>query len=207
MARSACCRRPVANPVLVVATVALTALTLVAAVLGGYKRVEKIMTALLLVILVCFIIVAIKGLLDWRTWIALGGRAGAAGARRCAVVGTDRTRDGFTQIMAIAGQALPPAVFLSYGYLASNAGYAPADVRRAFWKTVQNLGVIWGLFSVVVIVAGATALHAVYTGSGPRISASATTRRSRASRWPARCSGRRSRARSASWRRASSRSA
>ena len=37
----------------------------------------------------------------------------------------------------------------------------------AFWKTVQNLGVIWGLFSVVVIVAGATALHAVYTGSGP----------------------------------------
>ena len=40
--------------------------------LGGYKRVEKIMTALLLVILACFIIVAIKGLLDWRTWIALG---------------------------------------------------------------------------------------------------------------------------------------
>ena len=30
---------------------------------------------------------------------------------------------------------------------------------------------IWGLFSVVVIVAGATALHAVYTGTGPRISA------------------------------------
>ena len=43
-----------------------------------------------------------------------------------------------------------------------------ADVKRTFWKTVQNLGVIWGLFSVVVIVAGATALHAVYTGSGPR---------------------------------------
>jgi len=45
----------------------------VAAVLGGYKRVEKIMTALLVVILVSFIVVAIKGLLDWRTWIALGG--------------------------------------------------------------------------------------------------------------------------------------
>ena len=30
------------------------------------------MTALLVVILVCFIVVAIKGLLDWRTWIALG---------------------------------------------------------------------------------------------------------------------------------------
>jgi manganese transport protein len=32
---------------------------------------------------------------------------------------------------------------------------------------VTNLGIVWGLFSVVVIVAGATALHNVYTGSGP----------------------------------------
>ena len=158
---------PVANPSLVVATVALTALTLVAAVLGGYKRIEKIMTALLLVILACFIIVAIKGLLDWHTWVALAAGLVPQVPADVAVVGTDRTRAGFTQIMAIAGQGLAPAVFLSYGYLASNAGYAPADVRRAFWKTVQNLGVIWGLFSVVVIVAGATALHAVYTGAGP----------------------------------------
>jgi hypothetical protein len=70
-------------------------------------------------------------------------------------------------MMAIAGQALPPTVFLTYGYLATNAGYKVADVKRAFWKTVQNLGIIWGLFSVVVIVAGTTALHNVYTGSGP----------------------------------------
>ena len=158
---------PVANPSLVVATVALTALTLVAAVLGGYKRIEKIMTALLLLILACFIIVAIKGLLDWHTWVALAAGLVPQVPADVVVVGTDRTRAGFTQIMAIAGQGLAPAVFLSYGYLASNAGYAPADVRRAFWKTVQNLGVIWGLFSVVVIVAGATALHAVYTGAGP----------------------------------------
>ena len=32
-------------------------------------------------------------------------------------------RNAFTQIMAIAGQALPPAVLLSYGYLAANSGY------------------------------------------------------------------------------------
>jgi len=76
-------------------------------------------------------------------------------------------REGFTQMMAIAGQALPPTVFLTYGYLATNAGYTTADIKRAFWKTVQNLGFIWGMFSVVVIVAGTTALHNVYTGSGP----------------------------------------
>jgi Mn2+/Fe2+ NRAMP family transporter len=157
------------TPGLAVVTVVLTASTVAAAVLGGYKRVEKIMTALLVVILVCFIVVAIKGLLDWRTWIALGRGLVPQVPAPVPIAGSGGTRDGFTQIMAIAGQALPPAVFLSYGYLAANAGYkgTAADIRGAFWKTVQNLGVIWGLFSVVVIVAGATALHAVYTGSGP----------------------------------------
>jgi manganese transport protein len=154
---------------LAVVTVVLTAVTVASAVLGGYKRVEKIMTALLVVILVSFIVVAIKGLLDWRTWIALGQGLVPQVPAPVPVVGSGGARDGFTQIMAIAGQALPPAVFLSYGYLAANAGYTgtAAEIRGAFWKTVQNLGVIWGLFSVVVIVAGATALHAVYTGSGP----------------------------------------
>jgi manganese transport protein len=155
------------NAGLVFATIALTLITLVAAVLGGYKRVEKIMTALLLVILACFIIVAVKGLIDWRTWVAMGQGLVPQIPPDLPVAGADRTRSGFTQIMAIAGQGLAPAVFLSYGYLASNAGYTVADVRPTFWKTVQNLGVIWGIFSVVVIVAGATALHAVYTGAGP----------------------------------------
>jgi manganese transport protein len=155
------------NSGLVVATLLLTALTVVAAVLGGYKRVEKIMTALLLVILACFIIVAIKGLVDWRTWPALGRGLVPQIPPDLPVVGADRTRSAFTQTMAIAGQGLAPAVFLSYGYLARNAGQTAGDIRQSFWKTVQNLGVIWGLFSVVVIVAGATALHAVYTGTGP----------------------------------------
>jgi len=154
---------------LLMVTVALTGLTLVSAVLGGYKRVEKIMTALLIVILVCFIIVAIKGLLDWQTWLALGSGLVPHIPDNVPVVGSERSRGALTQVIAIAGQALPPAVFLSYGYLAANAGYkgTAVEIRQAFWKTVQNLGVLWGLFSVVVIVAGATALHAVYTGSGP----------------------------------------
>jgi manganese transport protein len=153
---------------LVIVTLALTGSTVVAAVLGGYKRMEKIMTALLVVILLCFIVVAIKGLLDWQTWVALGGGLIPHIPPDLPVAGQPgRTRSAFTQIMAIAGQALPPAVLLSYGYLATNSGQSVADIKRSFWKTVTNLGVVWGLFSVFVIVAGATALHAVYTGGGP----------------------------------------
>lgn len=152
---------------LLLITVALTAITVSAAVLGGYKRVEKIMTGLLIVILVSFIIVAIKGLLDWATWPALAaGLVPHLPPAEPVVGGDGRSRDAFTQVMAIAGQALPPSVLLAYGYLAANSGQKAADLKAAFWKTVQNLGVIWGLFSVVVIVAGTTALHYVYTGSG-----------------------------------------
>src|SRR5262245_27392115 len=153
---------------LFIVTIVLTATTVVAAVLGGYKRMETIMTALLVVILVCFIFVAVKGLLDWQTWPALA--AGLVPRIPDSVPvfgGSGPARNAFTQIMAIAGQALPPAVLLSYGYLAANSGYTTADAKRTFWKTVTNLGVVWGLFSIVVIVAGATALHNVYTGSGP----------------------------------------
>ena len=131
---------------------------------------EKIMTALLVVILVCFIIVAIKGLLDWQTWPALAAGLVPRVPAGVPVMGDpSRVRSGFTQIMAIAGQALPPAVLLSYGYLAANSGYTAADIKRTFWKTVTNLGVVWGVFSLVVIVAGATALHNVYNGQGPTL--------------------------------------
>jgi len=153
---------------LAVVTLVLTSATVAAAVLGGYKRMEAIMTALLVTILLCFIVVAIKGLLDWRTWPALAGGLVPQVPPDVAVTGQPGvTRSAFTQVMAIAGQALPPAVLLSYGYLAANSGQTKADLKPAFWRTVTNLGVVWGLFSVVVIVAGATALHAVYNGAGP----------------------------------------
>jgi manganese transport protein len=153
---------------LAIVTVVLTGATVIAAVLGGYKRMEAIMTGLLLTILTCFIVVAVKGLLDWSTWPALAGGLVPQIPADVPVVGQDgASRVAFTQIMAIAGQALPPAVLLSYGYLAANSGQTVADIKPAFWRTVTNLGVVWGLFSVVVIVAGATALHAVYNGSGP----------------------------------------
>jgi hypothetical protein len=109
-------------------------------------------------------------------------------------------REGFTQMMAIAGQALPPTVFSPTGICRRTPATPTADIKRAFWKTVQNLGVIWGLFSVVVIVAGTTALHNIYTVPARVSSASATSRRSKASR-RRQVLGPRFRVRSDSWRR------
>ena len=150
---------------IIVTMLILTTITIVLVVSGGYKGLEKIMTGLLLFILVCFIIVAIKGLLDWRTWKGLAFGLIPKIPADVQVVGADRIRDGFTQLMAIAGQALPSAVFLAYGYFTSNADYSEADLKMNFRKSVLNFGIIWGLFSIVVVVAGTTALHNVYRGT------------------------------------------
>ena len=141
----------------------LLILTLVLVLFGGYKRIEKLMTGLLLLILVAFVIVAVKGLLDWKTWVELAKGLIPKVPENIPVVGTEKVRNGFVQLMAIAGQALPASVFLSYGYFTSNAEYSASDLKKSFWKSVQNFGVIWGLFSVVVVVAGTTALNTVYS--------------------------------------------
>lgn len=143
----------------------ITAVVLVAAITGGFKRLTKVMTWLLLLILVCFIIVAIKGLANWHTWIGLIGGLIPNIPADVPVQGSTQVRSGFTQLMAIAGQALPAAVFLSYGYFTGDADYTAADLKKNFKKTVVNLGAIYGTFSVVVVVCGVTALHNVYTGA------------------------------------------
>ncbi|MCE5249105.1 divalent metal cation transporter [bacterium] len=142
----------------------LVTLTVLGSVTGGFKRLAKVMTWLLMIILVCFIVVAVKGLLDPHTWVRLFKGLVPRIPENVQVLGSSDVRGGFTQLMAIAGQALPAAVFLSFGYFTSDAGYTEADLKQNFWKSVLNFGVIWGLFSVVVVVAGATALQDVYVG-------------------------------------------
>ncbi|MFA6471858.1 MAG: divalent metal cation transporter [Candidatus Latescibacterota bacterium] len=135
---------------------------------GGYKRLEKSMTWLLLVILICFIIVAFKAFLDWHTWVEVAKGLIPNIPDNLPIAGTDpvKYRSGFTQLMAIAGQALPASVFLAFGYFTANANYKTVDLKTSFRKTVINMGFIWGAFSVVVVVAGYFALNLVYRGSG-----------------------------------------
>ncbi len=145
--------------------VILTAMVLAAVLYGSFKRLQKVMTALLMLILICFIVVAIKGLMNWATWAGLLGGLVPNIPDDVAVAGSAGVvRGGFRQMMSIAGQALPAAVFLSYGYFTSNAEYTEADLKKNFRKSVLNFGYIWGMFSVVVVIAGVTALHNVYKG-------------------------------------------
>ncbi len=162
---------PAANAVTsgtMVVGVILLLLTLGLVVYGGYKRLEKSMTWLLLIILICFIIVAFKAFLDWRTWVEVVRGLTPVIPDNLPIIGTEpvKYRSGFTQLMSIAGQALPASVFLAYGYFTANANYKAVDLKASFKKTVINMGIIWGAFSVVVVVAGYYALNQVYQGTG-----------------------------------------
>ena len=151
------------TPGIIITTIILTVITLLIVLFGGFKRLVKVMTGLLMLILFCFIVVAIKGLTEWQTWLGLIKGLVPKVPENLQVIGSDNVRGAFTQLMGIAGQALPASVFLSFGYFTSNAEYTASDVKSTFRKNVLNFGLIWGLFSVVVVVAGATALHNFYT--------------------------------------------
>ncbi len=149
---------------IIISTIVLTIITLMIVLFGGFKRLVKTMTWLLMLILLCFIVVAIKGLMQPSTWVRLLKGLIPSLPADLPVVGMEMPpRGAFTQLMGIAGQALPASVFLSFGYFTSNADFTAADVKATFRKNIINFGVIWGLFSVVVVVAGATALHDFYT--------------------------------------------
>jgi manganese transport protein len=154
------------TPGIVITTMVLTTITLLIVLFGGFKRLVKVMSGLLLLLLFCFVVVAIKGLTMWQTWIGLVNGLIPTIPDDVQIVGSDDVRRAFTQLMGIAGQALPASVFLSFGYFTSNAEYTVTDIKMAFKKNVLNFGLIWGLFSVVVVVAGATALHDFYAGGG-----------------------------------------
>ncbi|MFC1650627.1 divalent metal cation transporter [Candidatus Latescibacterota bacterium] len=154
------------TPFKIIIVLVLITLIVYAIVIGSFKRLQKVMTGLLMLILFCFIVVAVKGLMQWATWTGILGGLIPQIPADIPVRGSEEMRRGFTQLMSIAGQALPAAVFLSYGYFTSNAEYTENDLKKNFNKSVLNFGLIWGLFSVMVVVAGVTALHNVYTGAG-----------------------------------------
>jgi len=123
---------------------------------GGYRRAQKIMTGLLFFMFCCFLIVAIRGFQEGKDILAgIIPRI----PDDLPVPGTEKAREVYSSIVAIAGGALAAAPILSFSYFTSDDRARVADLPRYFWKSVLNLGVIFGVYSVLVLVAGGFALY------------------------------------------------
>lgn len=121
----------------------------------GYSRLERIMTFLMVLMLLCFLVVGLRGLVEWRAVLAgfvpslppdlpLPDGGGA--------------RVATTSVIAMVGAAIAPAALLGLPYLSANAGGSRRELDSAFRKAVINLGFIFGAYAMLLVVAGGFAL-------------------------------------------------
>jgi len=123
---------------------------------GGYERMQKTMTALMLTLFVCFFVVALSG---FQELPAIAAGYVPSIPADLPVPGAGAVRASGSSIMAIVGSALAPAALLGIPYMSADDSKEQPDLKREFRKAVLNLGVIFGGYSTFVIIAGGFALY------------------------------------------------
>lgn len=134
--------------------IALGVLTLVLS--QGYERMQTVMTWLMVVMFVCFLIIAFKGFVEWRRIIE--GVVPHIPAD-LEVEGVPGGRSALTSIVGIVGSAIAPAALLGMPYYAADARLKTDELGNDLRKTIVNLGIIFTLYAVFIIIAGGYALY------------------------------------------------
>ena len=129
---------------------------------GGYKRIEKLFAYLLVIVLVSFLIVAVQAFLHYQEIILMfkglvpnlppdlvGQTAEGETVRRSSVI----------FFAAIIGGGIAVTAILSYPYFMTEGGYDKSNVKQVFKKHLMTYGLLFGVYSVILLVAGGFALH------------------------------------------------
>ena len=130
----------------------------------GYQRMQRFMTAFLLLMLACFLVVALRGFTELSA--ILSGMAPAV-PDDLPVPGAGTVRSSGIVIMGIVGSVLAPAAMLGMPYMsADNRRQGTVDLRQEFRSSVINLGVIYCACSLSIIIAGGFALYPLADHAG-----------------------------------------
>jgi Mn2+/Fe2+ NRAMP family transporter len=129
----------------------------------GYARLERIMTFLMVLMLMCFLVVGLRGLVEWRAILA--GFVPSL-PPDLPIPGANDVRVATGSIIAMVGAAIAPAALLGLPYLCADAGGSRRELDHAFRKAVINLGVIFGAYAMLVLVAGGFALFPLANSAG-----------------------------------------
>ena len=121
----------------------------------GYQRMQRIMTAIMLLMFVCILAVAFRGFQEIG---AIAGGLVPVVPPDLPVPGTDLVRHSGISIIAIIGSVLAPGALLGIPYMSADNSTGTPDLKGEFRKSVINLGFIYGGYSVLVIIAGGFAL-------------------------------------------------
>jgi Mn2+/Fe2+ NRAMP family transporter len=122
---------------------------------NGYDRMQKAMTVMLVMMFFCFFIIAMRSF----------GEAGDILAgfipnipEDLAVPGRGTVRLTTGSIIAIVGSAIAPGALLTIPYLSSDASAGSMNLKRDLNKSILNLGVIFGIYAMFIVIAGGYAL-------------------------------------------------
>lgn len=122
----------------------------------GYQRMQRVMTALMLLMFACFLLVALRGLSEWPA--ILRGFVPTLPAD-LAVSGQRAPRVASTSIIAMVGAAIAPAALLGLPYLCADAGATRQALSTGFRHSVVSLGCVFGTHAILVVIAGGFALY------------------------------------------------
>jgi len=122
---------------------------------GGYQRMQKVMTACMLLMFICFMVVALRGFQEIST-ILMGFIP--AVPQDLPVPETGLMRSADLSMLAIIGSVLAPGALFGISYLSADNQSDDVDLGAEFKKSVVNMGFIYGGYSIFVIVAGGFAL-------------------------------------------------
>ncbi|WOJ92195.1 divalent metal cation transporter [Congregibacter variabilis] len=124
----------------------------------GYERMQRVMTLLMVLMFVCFFVVALRGLVELPAILA--GFIPSLPAD-LPVPGSDTPRIATSSIIAMVGAAVAPAALLGMPYLCADDGGNREQLAQAFRQAIINMGFIFGAYAVFVVVAGGYALHSL----------------------------------------------
>lgn len=121
----------------------------------GYKRMQRAMTGLMILMFVCFLVVAFRGFIELPD--ILTGFIPSIPPDLERPDGPPRIAT--SSIIAMAGAALAPAALLGMPYLSEDAKQTASDLKENFRRSIVNLGVIFGAYAIFVVIAGGFALY------------------------------------------------
>lgn len=137
-------------------SVALALLVLWLVLSHGYDRMQKAMTAMMVVMFFCFLLIALRSFSD--AGAILAGFVPNIPAD-LPVPGTEAVRMSTGSIIAIVGAAIAPGALLAIPYLSSDSGSDASSLKRDLRKSVLNLGIIFGAYAMFILIAGGFALY------------------------------------------------
>lgn len=140
----------------IITSVALAGFVLWLVLSHGYDRMQKAMTAMMVMMFFCFLFIAFRAF----------GEAGDILAGFVPNIpddlpapGRDSLRLSNSSIIAIVGSAIAPGALLTIPYMSSDAGKSALTLKRDLRESIINLGVIFGLYAMFVLIAGGFALY------------------------------------------------